>query len=392
MKTIVKAAMLFASAMMLFSSCLKEQTGLTVEDIPGVAKISGKLMINEGQAYEGGKFVELLKPAANYELLARVSNASLSPTSSAQGYTDYSVTTNEDGTFEIVIPAVDGGVDCELVAPSFLGVQSQLSSAAISEGQMLFENVEGKYSYKKNLYSLRPGDVEVVNGVYTFTPSDATVALSEYVDLCVAVGYGVPASSKLKKEDYQSSWVNYEYNGEVVPADGVDVVVKVTYGSYDDGSYRGQTIAYPGTTSDGLLYISLPCTSKEAMKSADIDVVAKEHLGKEDLTYYTIAYHNDDYTKNAQRSCDLPAGTYTFRSYDNDCSGSYNFDFFMPVVKIVMTVNQIDEGADEGIITRFDDDKENNASLEEDSRRYYNDLKYNYTGFWNVEDFDIEVK
>ena len=149
MKTIVKAAMLFASAMMLFSSCLKGQTGLTVEDIPGVAKISGKLMINEGQAYEGGKFVELLKPAANYELVARVSNASLSPTSSAQGYTDYSVTTNEDGTFEIVIPAVDGGVDCELVAPSFLGVQSQLSSAAISEGQMLFENVEGKYSYKK---------------------------------------------------------------------------------------------------------------------------------------------------------------------------------------------------------------------------------------------------
>ena len=66
MKTIVKAAMLFASAMMLFSSCLKEQTGLSVEDIPGVAKISGKLMINEGQAYEGGKFVELLKPAGNY--------------------------------------------------------------------------------------------------------------------------------------------------------------------------------------------------------------------------------------------------------------------------------------------------------------------------------------
>jgi hypothetical protein len=57
-----------------------------------------------------------------------------------------------------------------------------------------------------------------------------------------------------------------------------------------------------------------------------------------------------------------------------------------------MTVNQIDEGADEGIITRFDDDKENNADLEEEYRRYYNDLKYNYTGFWNVEDFDIEVK
>jgi hypothetical protein len=64
----------------------------------------------------------------------------------------------------------------------------------------------------------------------------------------------------------------------------------------------------------------------------------------------------------------------------------------MPVVKIVMTVNQIDEGADEGIITRFDDNKENNASLEEENRRYYNNFKNNYAGFWNVEDFDIEVK
>lgn len=391
MKTIVKAAMLFASAMMLFSSCLKEQTGLSVEDIPGVAKISGKLMINEGQAYEGGKFVELLKPAGNYELLARVSNQSLSPTS-AQGYTDYSVTTNEDGTFEIVIPAVDGGVDCELFAPSFLGVQSQLSSAAIADGQMLFDTVEGKYSFEKNLYSLKPGDVEVVNGVYSFTPSDATVALSEYVDLCIAVGYGLPSSTKQKKEDYQSSYyANYEYNAEIVPADGVDVVVKVTYGSYDDGSYNGKTISYPGTTSDGLLYISLPCTSKEAMKYANISVSAKEHLGKDDFTYYTLGYHQEDCTKNAQRSCDIPAGSYTFKEYNNDCAGSYNFDFFMPMVKIVMTVNQIEAGADAGIITRFDDDKENNATLEENSRYYYHNLKSNYSSFWNVEDFDVEM-
>ena len=72
MKTIVKAAMLFASALMVFSSCLKEQTGLSVEDIPGVAKISGKLMINEGQAYEEGRFVELLLFAATIPTIIAV--------------------------------------------------------------------------------------------------------------------------------------------------------------------------------------------------------------------------------------------------------------------------------------------------------------------------------
>ena len=390
MKTIVKAAMLFASAMVVFSSCLKEQTGLTVEDIPGVAKISGKLMIDEGQAFEGGKFVQLLKPAANYELLARVSNESLSPTSDAQGYTDYSVTTNEDGTFEIVIPAVDGGVDCELVAPSFLGVKSELSSAAISDGQMLFEDVEGKYSFEKNLYSLRPGDVEVVNGVYSFTPSDATAVLDEYVELCVAVGYGIPSRTKQKKEELQEpSWVYYEYNGEIVPADGVDVLVKVTYGSEEDGNYQGEEKVYPGTTSDGLLYISIPCTSKEAMSQAYITVEAKELLGEEDFTYYTLSYHQDDCTKNAEKSCSIPADSYTFSHYADNCQGRYNFNFFMPVVKVVMTVNDILSGADAGIVTAFDDDKDNNATLEEESRVYYN--KWNYSDFWTVDNFDIDL-
>lgn len=392
MKTIVKAAVLFASAMMVFSSCLKEQTGLSVEDIPGVAKISGKLMINEGQAYENGKFVELLKPAANYQLIAKVDNNTLSPTS-AQGNTEYTVTTGEDGTFEVVIPAVDAGVDVELVAPAFLGVQNKLSSVAISDGQILFDEVEGKYSYTKNLSGLRPGDVEVVNGVYNFTASDATVTLSEYVDLCVAVGFGLPASTTSKKEDYQVSYPSYVYNGEVVPADGVDVIVKVTYNSNDDGNYQGRTIAYPGTTgSDGVLIVSIPCTSKEAIKEATFNIQARECLGQEDFTYYTLAKHADDYTKNAQRSCDIPSGSYTFKQYSSDAESSYNFDFFMPVAKIVMTVNQIDAGADEGIITRFDDNKENNATLEEYYRYDYNDLKSNYYSFWSVDNFEIEVK
>lgn len=391
MKTLVKAAIFFASAMVMFSSCLKEQTGLSVEDIPGVAKISGKLMIDEGQAYEDGRFVELLRPAANYQITAKVDNNTLSPTS-AQGNTEYTVTTNEDGTFEIVIPAVDAGVNVELVAPAFLGVQSQLSSLVINDGQMLFENVEGKYSYNKNLTGLRPGDVEIVNGVYSFTASDATVTLSDYVDLCIAVGFGLPAPTTSKKEEYQTLNPSYVYNGEIVPADDVDVIVNVTYNSNEDGSYKGRTISYPGTTdSDGILLVSIPCTSKEAMKAAHISVQARECLGQDDFTYYALAKHSDDYLKNIQRSCDIPAGTYTFKQTSTDCKSSYNFDFFMPVVKLVMTINQIETGADEGIVTRFDDTKENNATFEENYRYYYSYFKSDYVGFWTVDNFEIEV-
>lgn len=392
MKTIVKVAMLFASALMVFSSCLKEQTGLTIEDIPGTAKISGKLMINEGQAYQGGKFVELLKPAANYELIVKVHNNTLFKNAAPDTYTNYTVTTGEDGTFELVIPAVDAGVDCDVVGPAFLGKQTKLSATAINDGELLFEEVEGKYSFNKNLSSLRPGDVEVVNGVYSFNPTDADVVLDEYVDLAVAVGFGLPSSTTSKKEDYQTYNPTYKYNGEIVPAEGVDVIVKVTYGHDEDGNYKNQTVAYPGTTdSDGLLVISLPCTSKEAMKSATINVQARELLGAEDFTYYTLAQHNDDYTKNAQRSFDIPAETYTFAQSASDCKSRYNFDFFMPLVKVVMTVNQID-GTDEGIVTLYDDDKDNNASLEERNKSYYEDLKGNYASFWSVNKFEVELK
>lgn len=383
MKTIVKAAMLFASALVVFSSCLKEQTGLSIEDIPGKAKIMGRLSINEGQTYEGGKFVDLKKPAANVEVIVKVSNSSLSPTS-ADGYTDYKTTTNEDGSFEVVIPAVDGGVSYEVVAPAIVGTMKTLSSAVIKDGEFLFEDQEGVYEFSKKGNGVMPGSVEVVNGTYTFEAFDKDVALSEYVDLRVAVGLGIPSKTRQGTDELQ---YGYEYNGEIEEADGVDVVVSVTYKHDDDGDYKNQTVSYGGTTGDdGHVLISLPCTSAAAMKSAEISIEAREFLGKDNFTYYSLSMNEENSSDKREKSATIEAEKYTFAAAPVKMS-SPNFDFFLPTEKIVMTVNKIKEGADKGIVTRFDSDSNNDNSLEQESIKYYEDLKENYARFWVESNF-----
>ena len=377
--------MLFASALVVFSSCLKEQTGLSIEDIPGKAKIMGRLSINEGQTYEGGKFVDLKKPAANVEVIVKVSNSSLSPTS-ADGYTDYKTTTNEDGSFEVVIPAVDGGVSYEVVAPTIVGTMKTLSSAVIKDGEFLFVDQEGKYEFSKEGSGVMPGSVEVVNGTYTFEAFDKDVALSEYVDLRVAVGLGIPQPTELKSSELTSVGA-YKYNGTIENVEKVDVIVSVKYGHDDDGAYKDETIAYGGTAEDGILMISLPCTSAEAMKSAEITVEPREFLGETPFEYYTCAYNVEDGEDVKETSCEIPAGSYTFAAAPK--TAKYNFDFFLPTVKIVMTVNQIKDGADEGIVTVFDDDNKSDE-VEQKYLSYYKGLQEYYASFWQESKFEVE--
>ena len=76
MKTIFKAAMLLASVLVLFSSCLREQSSLTIEDIPGSAKVTGTLVVWKGTDFVDGKFVSLKEPKANTEVTIKVNNGS----------------------------------------------------------------------------------------------------------------------------------------------------------------------------------------------------------------------------------------------------------------------------------------------------------------------------
>ena len=337
MKTIFKSAMLLASALVVFSSCLKEQTALSIEDIPGSAKVMGILTYNKGQAYEGGKFIELKEVAAGVEVIVKVHNKTLSPNGNATGTTDYATTTKEDGSFEVIVPAVDGGVSYEIFAPSFQDTYKSLSERSWKDGEPVFDESEGVYELSKTgSMTLKPGSVAVENAVYTFPPFAQEKSLPTYVTLIVEAGIGVCVEEKVlvnqtTNESKKIPGAALEY------AEGVDVVVKVTYGP----DYDNQVRYYGGTTgSKGTFELQIPATSEDM--SADIQLMAREFIGEDDFVYYT---YNDDRTGTKEH--EITAGGYTFLQHSTSGCGLRSFEFFTPVASVTMQVGTVVTGADE---------------------------------------------
>lgn len=381
MKTIFKAAMLLASALVVFSSCLKEQTSLDIEKIPGTAKVTGTLVIWEGTDFVDGKFVSLKKPSANTEVIVRVHNDSFT-TGGADGMTDYTAVTDENGYFECVIPAVDKGVRFSISAPSFIGTKKEVKG--VKDGVPEIEDISGVYSvevdYDNPDYAY-PGTISDVYVEYSFKPSDRPWFLETEVPFHVYVGKAYAAPTSVKKADIIDGHETYKYNGEVLPADKVAVELTVTYNSLNHTEKLVRV-----SDSKGFIKFDIPAESVEDMGSGAVSLSLKavEHLGEADYTYYTWVTNSDDNSKSKEGSCDLLAGTYTFAHSATDCQSTYDFRFFTPEVKVIMTVAQVNE--DEGILNLIDENDDNDDNY----RKYYRDLKSYYAEFWGTDNFEIE--
>lgn len=380
MKKFIGIAMLMVSAFCVLPSCNKEQTGLSIDDIPGKAKITGTLYIDYGQAYVDGKVVSRKVPAADIEVIVKLDNSDIS--SGSRGYTDYKVRTNGNGEYAVDIPAVDEGVDVTVTSPDLLGIRSYLKT--FENGNMIFDDNKGVFSFSKTLSSVKPGNVKILDGVFSFTSSTQQLTLSESVDFRVNVGICLPAQTKQALSDYQTSG-NYAYNGTIVPGEGVNVILSVRYA---DTGYTDRTYLYAGTTdAKGVAVISIPCTSRKNLSNATFDLQIPRFLGNEDFKYFTRIY---DYnrSKYSEGSAVIPARKYAYELYTDDCKSYYDFEFFDHSAKALLAVdvNAIDEAFDNGVLTRIDTDASNDDTYTD----YYGDLCYNYSSFWTLSKFIIE--
>ena len=390
MKAIVKAAMLFAVALLAFSACLKEQTSLSIEDIPGKAKVMGKLMIDEGQTYEGNKFVQLKKPAANMELVLKVKNSSLDPDGTAAGWTDYPVTTNEEGLFEVEIPAVDDGVQYKVVAASVFGKRYFIADEVISNGQILTKEVDCVYDYDSGVKTVTPGKTDVISAVYTYKTFETGISFTQYADMKVAVGFGKPKYVKDPDEDFSVTGKG-EHKGDVVAGAGVDIIVSV---DYKDAGVDDETYKFGATTGeDGVAVLSIPCISKKTLADASISVKVLDCAGKNDFVYYEkVSEWRDGEHSYRVGSQSIAAGTYTYSVSSSTTLNKSAFEFAVPTVKVMMTVTPSKIfGKDKGIVTEVDDDSSNNEYYEEASRVYYEDVAWYYSSAWttNSKFFDV---
>lgn len=101
-----KAIAAFSIIAMLFASCSEDQTSLNVNSLPGKAKIIGSLTYSEGTTLtEGGQFVELIKPAANKEIIFTIPNEAYTGNAESKGNSVFKTKTDANGKYEIEIPA-----------------------------------------------------------------------------------------------------------------------------------------------------------------------------------------------------------------------------------------------------------------------------------------------
>lgn len=380
MKTIFKATMLLVSALVAFSSCLREQTSLDIKDIPGTAKVTGTLVICEGTDYVDGKYVFLKKPSANTEVTIRIDNSSF--TNSGEGTTDYTAVTNEAGYFECVIPAVDAGVNFNVSVPSFVGDYLKIKGA--KEGQVVVEKVNGVYAVDKSVsYSVNPGDIMDVYLEYMHEASNKAWYFETTVPLQVYVGKAWAAPTSVKKQDIIDGSKEYEHNGEVLPAEDVAVKLDVVYNKLN--GHKETLVGF--SDSKGFVQFDIPAENVDEMHSGavSLSITAEEHKGETDFTCYTWVKNYDDPSKSKEGSYDLLAGTYTFAFRVADCKSTYDFRFFTPVVKLIMEVAQVNE--DPGILTLVREDYE---YIENYRRTYLDDLEDEYSEHWTLKKFEVE--
>ena len=165
-----KAIAAFILVAALFASCSEDQTSLSISDIPGTAKVIGKLTYSEGESYNTitSQLVTNIIPARGKKVFVQVSNSSLDPNGEADGYAVYETTTDDKGEFEVEIPAVIDGVSVSVRAESFTGQYSELQRSSTSISGWVEVKKDVVYSYYSSGNYVMPNGILVADGQYTY--------------------------------------------------------------------------------------------------------------------------------------------------------------------------------------------------------------------------------
>jgi len=259
----VLAVGLIATA--LFSGCSQDQSSISINDIQGKAKIIGNLSYSEGQAYESGKFVELVKPAAEKKVYVEVSNASLSPNGSAQGYTLYETVTDAEGNYEIEVPAVakTAGTSVTIRTEDFVGERYLLYE--MLEQAPEFKTTNVVFSCSEKTESLKPNQIKVADMKYGFKERETGEKFDQVAPLHIKVGRGTLSWNTADK-------IN---EARMVAANSVNVIVTVTYPNEEEGNPAEPLVRKYGATTVGTggeFILNIPV--KDKVCSLDLNIKA----------------------------------------------------------------------------------------------------------------------
>lgn len=239
------------------------------------ATIVGLLTYDEGQGFDGTNYTRLIKPAANVNVTATIAKSEYPETAEEEGYLTFTTRTNSEGSYELVVPVATKGVSVNIKVSSFMGQYHRIID--VKDGEPVYENDDVVYSFNDTTVSLKPNDIEVLDGSFESEArenADEFIYTSQY-----KVIVGQAAYSKSKNADDEDI-VSKEYEEAV----GVDVIIKVTY--------EEEVFTYVASTNDeGVATFNLPTNSLNW--DPEIEVTANPFT-VEKFKYYTIEDVKDE--------------------------------------------------------------------------------------------------
>lgn len=325
MKQFFKFLSAFALGVTLLAGCEKEQSSLTIEDIPEKATIVGSYYYDAGvSAKSSSSYVRDIEILANHPVYVQIDNSTLQ--AGATGVTIFATATNAKGEFEITVPVslTTSGVSVEVYPEPFVEKYSEV--VGLASGKPVVETYDVVYKAARKQFQLKPNDIVCHNALCTKDEPGEVDTYSEIAKFRVILFEN--RNSVAVNSDATTS-LNYTFE----QSSNADVYVTI-----DD-------FKYGVTAYNGVADFAIP-VSEVKTTSAVIEV--KPYAST--LNYYYFAYSNGNYGEKTMNNITLD-GSYrmsyykTFRNtlvevYDDEIDVSIPFSDVkgmpVPVMKIAM--------------------------------------------------------
>ena len=292
---LIMVAIAFATILVGCKPAPVEQSSVSIDDFKETATITGTLQYDEGQDFDGTKYTRLIKPAANITVTAVIANSEFSATTTGSGNLTYTATTDAKGNFEIKVPVTSKGVEVRVKAANFTGQYHRVID--VKDGKPVYTHEEGIYRLEDQIFTLEPNDVEVADGVFTYTERENEEEYIYYSEYKVVVGK--QTYTKSNNENTGEAEVKKQYR----EAKDVDVIIEV--------EFEGETFKYVASTNnEGVATFNIPTYT---MTWEPIIHVTANPFAEEKFTYYRIEWSEEDKENIARK--------YTFSGKFEQASG-----------------------------------------------------------------------
>ena len=166
----LKKVFLVALSTLFFAAgCKKEQTSLSIDDIPTKARIVGNItcMTQLVDSTHNGNSTHIYAGVSNRKVTLTIDNSELAPNGKGEGFSVFAGITDMNGNFDIEVPVIDANTSVTVIPEPFIG--SYVHKTVIKDVYDTYyeetENVEALFSASRT-FSVSPYGITVADFEY----------------------------------------------------------------------------------------------------------------------------------------------------------------------------------------------------------------------------------